>query len=176
MSIRYKNNGLKLYRLLLWVNSGAGAKALDSLLRQETLRNRYLCRGISLDSVLIMKALRGILIILLLASCAPEGFEPEAPVRHKQGPLETADKSCRFKGVRAFIESQHGEKHLLSVTVDDIEKARLKVYELETIPPTHTHRVVLHPEDFLRLLQDQEVEVWSSDSSGHRHLVRLVCL
>lgn len=127
--------------------------------------------------LLSMKALYTLMLVFIFAACAPQAEPQRLHPRHKQqGPLLITEKSCQFKGVRALVERVHFEKHFLRVTVDEIESAQSKVYELETEPPTHTHQVRLSSDDFDRLSQNEDIEVWTSDSLGHRHLVRLECL
>lgn len=62
------------------------------------------------------------------------------------------------------------------VTVYDIENGEDKTYQLETIPSTHTHSVLVRAEDFTQLSEGKQIELWSSDAHGHRHQIILSCI
>ena len=120
-----------------------------------------------------LQSVAGSMSLVLLSSCSEmegRGANLTPP------PSEKAEGNCLFRGTWVYVQPLHTPNHVVNVTAYDIDQAVEQTYVLEDNDSGHTHTVVLTPEDF-RLLQDnQSVMKMSSVTNGHAHTVRIDCV
>lgn len=105
----------------------------------------------------------GIPAISLLESCAKED-EPTPP---------TPDPTdCLANGTRTTITANHG--HKLTVSAVDVENGVEKTYTIQG-SSAHPHSVTITAAMFSTLKASKEINVGSTNNSGHTHSVNVTC-
>ncbi len=82
-------------------------------------------------------------------------------------------KSCLEKGAKPFsISSNHG--HTLSIPKEDVASGVSKAYNILGTAD-HGHSVTVSPEDFVKLQNNEQVIVMSTNDNAHTHSITIVC-
>ncbi len=126
-------------------------------------------RGQFIKQVVVM-AVIGILTITLLESCYKEEIKEEPVPSTVVNP--TQKKDCIVNGTSIIIGPNHG--HSLTVSKGDVSDGLEKSYSIQG-SSTHLHTVIISSSDFESLKINNGIEIESSKSSSHAHLVFVSC-
>ena len=82
------------------------------------------------------------------------------------------EKDCLKNGTQNTIGSNHG--HSLQVSKDDVESGIEKQYAIGG-SSGHDHNVIISSDNFSKLKSNQQIQVSSTNNSGHSHPITVSC-
>ena len=99
----------------------------------------------------------------VIAAC---GGDDDAPA------IDAAPANCLANGTRAVISYNHG--HDLTVPAADISAGSAHSYDI-TGSADHSHSVSISADQMTTLADNRPVQVTSSSTAGHTHIIDVYC-
>jgi len=130
--------------------------------------NIYAMNRVQFIKRVIGLAVIGIPTITFLESCYKEEEEPVVGTVPNSG----RNGDCLANGTSIIIGANHG--HELTVSKADVKAGVEKSYSIQG-SSSHLHTVIITSSDFASLKNNNSMEIESSNSSGHAHLVFVSC-
>jgi hypothetical protein len=99
----------------------------------------------------------------VIAAC---GGDDDAPA------IDATPPNCLANGTRATITYNHG--HTIDITAADIAAGNQRSYDI-TGTADHSHSVSVSAADMTTLAGNGPIQVTSSSTNGHTHIVNVFC-